>query len=88
METQILCEITKIFIEDILSVVVIRNNAIIFYQSFSLSDCNGTHTYNHLGCRFESRCSNFNFRYRACFEQGVPRHLGNYRVWIHSETRT
>ena len=24
----------------------------------------------------------------ACFEQGVPSHSGNYRVWIHSETRT
>ena len=23
----------------------------------------------------------------ACFEQGVPRHSGKYRVWIHSETR-
>ena len=26
--------------------------------------------------------------FRACFEQGVPWHSGNYRVWIHSETRT
>ena len=24
----------------------------------------------------------------ACFEQRVPWHSGNYRVWIHSETRT
>ena len=24
----------------------------------------------------------------ACFEQGVSRHSGNYRVWIHSETHT
>ena len=37
------------------------------------------------GCGFESRCSHLNFRFRVCFEQG---HLGNYRVWIHSETRT
>ena len=37
---------------------------------------------------FESRCSHLNFRFRACFEQGVPWHSGNYRVWIHSETRT
>ena len=29
-----------------------------------------------------------NFRYRACFEQGVPWHLANYRLWIHSETLT
>ena len=27
----------------------------------------------------------FIFRFRACFEQGVPWHSGNYRVWIHSE---
>ena len=40
------------------------------------------------GCGFESRCSHLNFRFRACFEQGVPWHSGNYRVWIHSETRT
>ena len=24
----------------------------------------------------------------SCFEQGVPWHSGNYRVWIHSQTRT
>ena len=29
-----------------------------------------------------------NLRFRACFEQGVPWHSGNCRVWIHSETRT
>ena len=40
------------------------------------------------GCGFESRCSHLNFRIRACFEQGVPWHSRNYRVWIHSETRT
>ena len=40
------------------------------------------------GCGFESRCSHLNFRFRACFEQGVPWHSGNYSVWIHSETRT
>ena len=37
---------------------------------------------------FESSCSHLNFRFRACFEQGVPWHSGNFRVWIHSETRT
>ena len=31
---------------------------------------------------------NLNFRFRACFQQGVPWHSGNYRVRIHSETRT
>ena len=39
------------------------------------------------GCRFEYSCSHLHFRFRACFEQGVLRHSGNYRVWIHSETR-
>ena len=50
-------------------------------------------TLNHLAklsssCGFESSCSHLNFRFRACFEQGVPWHSGNYRVWIRSETRT
>ena len=44
--------------------------------------------YELCGCGFESRCSHVNFRYDACFEQGVPWHSGKYRVWIHSETRT
>ena len=37
------------------------------------------------GCGFESSCSHVNFRFCACFEQGVPWHLENNRVWIHSE---
>ena len=44
--------------------------------------------YELSGCGFESRCSHLNFRFRACFEQGVPWHSGKYKVWIHSETRT
>ena len=44
--------------------------------------------YELSGCGFESSCNHLNFRFRACFEQGVPWHSGNYRVWIHSETRT
>ena len=40
------------------------------------------------GSGFESRCSHLKFIFRACFKQGVPWHSGNYRVWIHSETRT
>ena len=40
------------------------------------------------GSGFESSCSHSTFRFRACFEQGVPWHSDNYRVWIHSETRT
>ena len=44
--------------------------------------------YDLSGCEFESSCSHLNFRFRNCFEQGVPWHSGNYRMWIHSETRT
>ena len=44
--------------------------------------------YELSGCGFESSCCHLNFRFRACFEQGVPWHLDNYSVWIHSETRT
>ena len=43
--------------------------------------------YELSGCGFESRCSHLMFRYGACFEQGVPWHSGNCRVWIHSQTR-
>ena len=69
-------------------------------EIWGLSGCNGTRTHNHLvrkqihnhlglsGCGFESRCSRLNFRFRACFKQGVSWHLGNYREWIYSETRT
>ena len=67
-----------------------------------LSDCNGTRVwpvspvwpngwmfvYKLSGCGIESRCSQLNFRYRACFEQEVPWQSGKYRLWIHSETRT
>ena len=44
--------------------------------------------YELSGCGFKSSCSHLNFIFRTCFEQGVPRHSGNYRVWIHSETST
>ena len=44
--------------------------------------------YELSGCGFESSCSHLNFKFRACFEQGLPWHSGNYRVWIHPETRT
>ena len=43
--------------------------------------------YELSGSGFESSCSHLNFMVHACFEQGVPWHSGNYRVWIHSETR-
>ena len=40
------------------------------------------------GSEFKSSCSHLNFRFRTCFEQGVPWHSGNYKVWIHSEMCT
>ena len=43
--------------------------------------------YELSGCGFESRCSHFSFRYRVCFEQGVPWHSRNYRVQIYSKMR-
>ena len=42
--------------------------------------------YKLSGCGFESCCCHLNVNYRACFEQGIPWHSGNYTVWIHSET--
>ena len=44
--------------------------------------------YEVSGFGFESSCSRLTFRFHACFEIGVPFDSGNYRVWIHSETRT
>ena len=44
--------------------------------------------YELSGCGFESSCSHLNFRFGACFEQGVSWHSGNYRFWIHYETCT
>ena len=38
--------------------------------------------------KIESSCSHLNFRFDACFEQGVPWYSGNDKEWIHSETRT
>ena len=32
--------------------------------------------YKLSGCESESRCCHLNFRYRPCFEQGVPWHSG------------
>ena len=62
-------------------------------EIWSLSDCNflpvspngWVFVYELSGSGFESSCSHLNFRFRSCFEQGVPWHSGNYRVWIHSE---
>ena len=44
--------------------------------------------YEVVGSWFESSCSHLNFILRSYFEQGVPWHSGNYRVWIHFEMRT
>ena len=47
-----------------------------------LSDYNWARTHNHLVCKRTLE------RFRTCFEQGVPWHSDNYRMWIHSESRT
>ena len=44
--------------------------------------------YELSGCELKSRCSHLNSRFFGCFEEEVLFHSGNYRVWIHSETRT
>ena len=38
------------------------------------------------GCGFQSCYGPLNFRYRACSEEGVPLHSGNYRVHIQSKS--
>ena len=38
------------------------------------------------GCGFESSVIQSYFRFRVCFEQGIPWHSDNYRVWISSES--
>ena len=43
--------------------------------------------YELSGSGFKSSYSHLNFRFCACLKQRVPWHSGNYRVWIHSETR-
>ena len=43
--------------------------------------------YELSGCGFKSSCSHLNLRFFTFFEQGVPRHSGNYRVWIHSNLK-
>ena len=62
-----------------------------------LSDCNWICTQNHLVRKralnhLESSCScscsHLTFRFCACFGKRVPWHSGNYRLWIHFETRT
>ena len=41
--------------------------------------------YKLSGSGSKSSCSHLNFRFHACFEQGVPWHSGNDRVSTHSE---
>ena len=48
----------------------------------------GVFVYELSGSGFEFSCSHLNFRFRACFEQGVPWRSSNHRVWIHFERRT
>ena len=43
--------------------------------------------YELSGCSIDSRCSYFNVRSCACFEQRAPWHSGNYRMLPYSKTR-
>ena len=69
--------------------------AVLLLVKLNKRDCNWTRTHNHLVRKRTlnhlaklASCSHLNFRFCACFEQGFLWHPGNYRVWIHSETRT
>ena len=44
--------------------------------------------YELSGCGCESSCIHLSFKFRPCFEQGVPWHSGNYTVRIHSQVCT
>ena len=44
--------------------------------------------YELSSCGFKSHCSHLNFRFSTCFEQRVPWHSDNYRVWIYPEMCT
>ena len=44
--------------------------------------------YELSGSGFESSYSHLNFRFYACFKQGVPWHACNFGVWIRAGTRT
>ena len=71
------------------------------HTSTCLSDCSRTWTNNHLvhkrtklakwlSCVASTHLYNwfeYMFLLGVCLEQGVPWYSGNYRVWIHSETR-
>ena len=46
------------------------------------------HHHHHHHWLLKFSCSHLSFRFYTCFEQGIPWHSGNYRVWINSETRT
>ena len=63
---------------------------LIAQQSFAkrLGQFGSVFVYELSGCRIQSSCSHLNFIFRVWFEQGIPWHLGNYRVWIHFETHT
>ena len=51
-------------------------------QPFTLWLNGWVFVYELSGCGFESSCSHLNFRFRACFEQGVRWHSSSYTVWF------
>ena len=46
------------------------------------------YVYELSDCGFKFRCIHLKFGFRSCLDQWVSWHSANYRVWIHSETRT
>ena len=59
------------------------------YAFQSKSTLNGwAFVYKLSGSGFGSSRCQLNFRFYACFEQGIPWHSGHHRGWINSETRT
>ena len=50
------------------------HNQLVRKRSVRLNDW--AFVYELSSCGFESRCCHLNFRYGACFEQGVPWHSG------------
>ena len=58
----------------------------VFPRPVWLNGCEFVYEISRWG--FESSYSHLNFGFCTSFEQGVPWHSGNYRVWIHSKTRS
>ena len=70
---RLLCSLTELLID----YVWIRRCTKRFLTSFQMANLIISLL---VDCGFESRYCHLNFRFGACFEQGVPWNSGNYRV--------